>query len=163
MKIRLFGIANDSIVDGEGLRMTIFTQGCPHNCPGCHNPDSHSFDGGKEYDTDEIISMLDSNPLLDGITLSGGEPFIQISACTEIAKAARERGLNVWCYSGYTYEELVCMVLPWRLLQYVDVLVDGRFDINHRSLDLYFRGSRNQRVIDMRETLKQRKIVLYHD
>lgn len=103
MLIRIAGITQDSIVDGPGLRLAVFVQGCPHNCHGCHNPETHDFAGGRLIDTDEIIAMMDGNPLLSGITLTGGEPFCQPDACIELAKAARERGLSVWIYTGYTY------------------------------------------------------------
>lgn len=160
MKIRIFGIAPESIVDGTGIRLAIFVQGCNHHCKGCHNPESHPFDGGKLYDVTKIISMMD-NPLLDGITLSGGEPFLQAKACKEIAVAAHEWGLNVWCYTGYTYEQIVEKnVDKVGLLDHVDVLVDGRFEIDKRSLDLLFRGSTNQRLIDMKETRKVGKVSL---
>ena len=156
MKLRVAGIANDSIVDGPGLRFTVFTQGCPHRCPGCHNPQTHDFDGGSEGDTGEIIAKIRKNPLLDGVTLSGGEPFSQPEPCTEIAKAAHSLGLNVWSYSGYTFEELFQRGTEAQkaLLQELDVLVDGRFEIEKRSLDCRFRGSSNQRLINVPASLK---------
>jgi len=161
MKIRIFGLANDSIVDGPGLRLAVFTQGCPHHCEGCHNPESHAFDKGELRDTEEILTMARDNFLLDGITLSGGEPFCQPEACAAIAKGAHAAGLNVWCYTGYTYDELVSGKKEWReLLENVDMLVDGRFVLSERSLEVRFRGSRNQRIIDVPESLRQGKIVL---
>lgn len=160
MNIRIAGLVNDSIVDGPGFRFTVFTQGCPHHCPGCHNPQTHDFAAGKDADTEEIIAKFRKNPLLDGITLSGGEPFCQAEACTEIAKAAKESGLNVWCYSGYTFEELVSGKEEWLfLLQEVDVLVDGRFELENRTLDCRFRGSRNQRLIDVPASLVEKKAI----
>lgn len=156
MNIRIAGLVNDSIVDGPGFRFTIFTQGCPHACPGCHNPQTHDFSGGKDIDTAEIIAKFRKNPLLDGITLSGGEPFCQSEACAEIAKAAKDSKLNVWAYSGYTYETLVSGKPEWlELLKYVDVLVDGRFELELRTLELRFRGSKNQRLIDVSASLAQ--------
>ena len=156
MKFRLAGIANDSIVDGPGLRFTVFTQGCPHHCPGCHNPQTHDFAGGSEGETDEIIAKIRKNPLLDGVTLSGGEPFCQPEACAEIARAAKGLGLNVWSYSGYTFEELIELGTEAQkaLLREIDVLVDGRFELEKRSLECRFRGSSNQRLIDVPESLK---------
>ena len=156
MKIRIAGIANDSIVDGPGLRLTVFTQGCPHRCSGCHNPQTHDFSGGSESDTDEIIQKIRKNPLLDGVTLSGGEPFCQPDPCAEIARAARSLGLNVWSYSGYTFEELVEQGTPEQrtLLAELDVLVDGRFELDKRSLECRFRGSSNQRLINVPASLK---------
>ena len=153
MNMRIAGIVNDSIVDGPGLRLAIFAQGCPHHCPGCHNPESHDFAGGSDMDTEKIIARMDANPLLDGITLTGGEPFEQPDACRSLADAAHARGLNVWAYSGYTFEQLCAVPEKRRLLEACDVLVDGPFLLAERSLDLRFRGSKNQRVLKVAELL----------
>ena len=153
MDIRVAGIVDDSIVDGPGFRLTVFTQGCPHDCPGCHNPETHPFDGGKIMDTGAIVKMLSENPLLDGVTLSGGDPFCQIAPCAEIARAAKEIGLTVWAYSGWTFEELLARPDAMPLLETVDVLVDGPFVLAQRTLELRFRGSRNQRLIDVPASL----------
>lgn len=153
MNMRIAGIVNDSIVDGPGLRLAIFAQGCPHHCPGCHNPESHDFAGGSDMDTEKIIARMDANPLLDGITLTGGEPFEQPDACRILADAAHARGLNVWAYSGYTFEQLCAVPEKRRLLEACDVLVDGPFLLAERSLDLRFRGSKNQRVLKVSEML----------
>lgn len=153
MNMRIAGIVNDSIVDGPGLRLAIFAQGCPHHCPGCHNPESHDFAGGSDMDTEKIIARMDANPLLDGITLTGGEPFEQPEACRILADAAHARGLNVWAYSGYTFEQLCAVPEKRRLLEACDVLVDGPFLLAERSLDLRFRGSKNQRVLKVAELL----------
>lgn len=153
MNMRIAGIVNDSIVDGPGLRLAIFAQGCPHHCPGCHNPESHDFAGGSDMDTEKIIARMDANPLLDGITLTGGEPFEQPEACRILADAAHARGLNVWAYSGYTFEQLCAAPEKRRLLEACDVLVDGPFLLEERSLDLRFRGSKNQRVLKVSEML----------
>lgn len=154
MNIRIAGIVNDSIVDGPGLRLTVFAQGCPHRCPGCHNPQSHDFDAGELRDTESILQMARDNILLDGITLSGGEPFCQPEACAEIARGAHAAGLNVWCYTGYTFEELLAGDDRWmELLRNVDVLVDGPFLLKQRSLDCHFRGSLNQRILDVPASL----------
>lgn len=157
MKIRIAGFNPESIVDGKGIRFVIYTQGCPHHCPGCHNPSTHDFNGGTEYDTADIVRMLDSTHLITGITLSGGEPFAQYEACMEIAKKAKERNLSVWCYTGYDFSE----VIGNPLLRFVDVLVDGRFDESKKSLDLRFRGSTNQRVIDVQKSFKMKETVLF--
>lgn len=151
MIIRIAGTVDDSIVDGPGLRFAIFAQGCPHSCPGCHNPDTHSFDGGKTVDTKVIIDQFSQNPLLDGITLSGGEPFCQPEACLELARAAHEKGLTVWCYTGYVLDQLLQEHDPARiaLLEEIDVLVDGPFIPAEKSLELKYRGSKNQRIIKM--------------
>jgi anaerobic ribonucleoside-triphosphate reductase activating protein len=149
MKIRISGVAQDSIVDGEGIRLAVFVQGCPHHCLGCHNPETHDFNGGRAVDTTEIIAMMDGNPLLDGVTLSGGEPFCQPEECKVIADAAHERGLNVWCYTGYTLGQIIYGRDPSKrsLLKSIDVLVDGRYVEDARTLALPWRGSTNQRLI----------------
>ena len=163
MNIRIAGTVNDSIVDGPGYRYTIFTQGCPHHCPGCHNPQSHDFEGGRVTDTDTILRQVRENPLLDGITLSGGEPFCQPEACRALAEAAHDLGMSVWCYTGYTLEALLKEQNPdrMRLLALVDVLVDGPYIAHERSLDLLYCGSRNQRLIDMPATLFAGEVRLY--
>ena len=99
MNISIAGLVNDSIVDGPGFRFAVFTQGCPHDCPGCHNPQTHDFAGGQDADTDDIIAQFRKNPLLDGITLTGGDPFCQPEPCAALARAAHESGLNVWALS----------------------------------------------------------------
>ena len=153
MDIRIAGIVPDSIVDGKGLRLTVFTQGCLHHCKGCHNPETHDFNGGKLMDTSEIIAMLDANPMLDGITFSGGEPFEQVEAIKIIAHEAHKRRLSVWCYTGWTWEEIMSDPHKRGALAYIDVLVDGRFIQTQRSLSLKWRGSANQRVINVSESL----------
>lgn len=158
MKIRICGFEPESIVDGEGIRFVVFTQGCPHHCEGCHNPQSHDFNAGTEYDTADIISMIKRNPLIQGVTLSGGEPFCQSEACLEIAKAVHQMGKNVWCYTGYELYE----VIGNPLLKEIDVLIDGKFILAEKSLDLKFRGSRNQRIIDVKESFKQHRAVGFY-
>jgi len=157
MNIRIAGTVNDSIVDGTGFRYTIFTQGCPHHCPGCHNPHTHDFEGGKDADTEEIIREFSKNILLSGITLSGGEPFCQAEACCELARGAKKMGMNVWAYTGYTFEELMAGFEAhpeWEtLLGLIDVLVDGRFEMNLRSLECKWRGSKNQRILDAKASV----------
>ena len=161
MKIRLASdLQPDSIVDGEGIRTVIWTQGCSHNCKGCHNQSTHDFNGGFEVDTEEIKQELSLLKGQQGITLSGGDPLFQAKACTEIAKYAKEIGLDVWCYTGFTFEILLKSKDALELLEYVDVLVDGKFILEQRSLNVDFRGSRNQRVIDVKESLKQGKAIL---
>jgi len=145
--VRIANYVQDSIVDGPGLRFTLFVQGCSHHCKGCHNPQTHDPNGGRECSEQEIIEAMLSNPLTDGLTLSGGEPFDQAESCAVIAKAAKEAGLSVWAYTGYTLEQL--LQRRDELLKYVDVLVDGPFMLEQRSLALKWRGSRNQRIIEM--------------
>lgn len=163
MRYRLSGIVGDSIVDGQGLRLAVFMQGCPHACPGCHNPETWDPNGGREADTAEVQQLIDRNPIWDGLTLSGGEPFIQPEAAAEMAAYARARGLNVWAYTGYTWEELAAMADPavQQLLGLVDVLVDGRYEQDRRSLELPFRGSANQRLIDVLKSREQGCAVLW--
>ena len=148
MNIRIAGVIPESIVDGEGIRFAVFMQGCLRNCKGCHNPHTHALDGGKVVDTAELIEQIKNNPLLAGITLTGGEPLLQIPAATELAKAAKNLGLNVWCYTGYKFEDLSPEANE--LLKFVDVLVDGEYIEELRDLELKFRGSKNQRVIELR-------------
>lgn len=165
MKIRLArDLQPDSIVDGEGIRTVIWTQGCIHNCPFCHNPETHSFDGGILVDTSRIKEVLKEIKGQTGITFSGGDPMAQPKECTEIAKYAKEIGLNVWCYTGYTYEKLLTMGEDYtNFLKYIDVLVDGPFLIKEKSFDVKFRGSKNQRLIDVKKTLNNNEVVLYDE
>lgn len=163
MRISLSGVTGDSIVDGPGLRLTIFTQGCLHHCPGCHNPQTHDPDGGSWADTDDILAAAAENPLLDGITLSGGDPFLQPVPCLALAEGAHKIGLNVWTYTGYTWEALLEEndAEKLALLKETDVLVDGPFLLAERSLELQFCGSRNQRLIDVKKSLAEGKVVLW--
>lgn len=165
MTIRLAApLQSDSVVDGFGIRTVIWTQGCSHNCPFCQNPQTHDFNGGAEFELEDIFRELDELKNQDGITLSGGDPLFQIDAVTEISKYAKSIGLNVWCYTGFTYEKIMEMSKTnpkyLEFLKYIDVLVDGKFEIEKKSLDCLFRGSTNQRLIDMKETLKQNKVIL---
>lgn len=162
LTLRVYGLVNDSIVDGPGLRLAVFTQGCPHRCPGCHNPASHAPDGGQAMPLADILAKVAANPLLSGITLSGGEPLEQAAACLALVKALPP-GLTVWLYSGWTWEEILRSGDASRiaLVRACDVLVDGRFQEAKRSLDLRFRGSANQRLIDIKKTLAQGGVVLW--
>lgn len=159
MNIRIAGIVDESIVDGPGFRLAVFTQGCPHNCEGCHNPESHAFDGGKIMDTADIIKNMQDNILLDGITLTGGDPFCQPAPCIELAKAAHAAGLTVWAYSGWTYDELCADAEQRALLSEVDVLIDGPFILAQRTLDKRFMGSKNQRAIDVKRSLAEGRAI----
>lgn len=160
--LRVFGIVSDSIVDGPGLRLSVFTQGCPHGCPGCHNPQSHDPAGGYDIAIEEIIAKVKKNPLLAGITLSGGEPLEQAEACLCLVHAL-PKGLTVWLYSGWTYEEIMQggNESAIALVHACDVFVDGRFIETERSLELRFCGSRNQRLIDIKKTRESGGLVLY--
>lgn len=161
MKIKLAdeNILTDSIVDGEGLRAVIWTQGCSHNCKGCHNPETHDFTKGIEKDVEDVKNEIKKLTLQDGITLSGGDPFFQAEASCEIAKYAKEQGLNVWAYTGFLFEDLLKNEKMKELLKYIDVLVDGKFQIENKSLSIKFRGSTNQRIINVPKSLKTKKVV----
>ena len=155
--INLYGTVDDSIVDGPGIRFAIFTQGCRHRCPGCHNPEAQPFEGGSPSSTEELMERIEANRLLAGITLTGGEPFDQAAALIELARLTREKGMTVWAYSGYLYEDLLAGIpneAAAHLLEQVDVLVDGLFIEAQKSLDLRWRGSANQRIIDVAESKK---------
>ena len=155
--IRVAGFEPESFVDGNGIRFAIFFQGCTRHCRGCHNPQTHDLNGGFVMDTTEIIRELQKDSLASGITLTGGEPLLQLDAAIELARAARQLGYNVWCYTGFTYESLPPR--SDRLLDFVDVLVDGEYRESERDLELLFCGSRNQRVIDVKQSRDQGRIV----
>ena len=161
MKISLSSLIHDSIVDGPGLRSVIFTQGCPHNCPGWHNQKAIPFEGGELITTDDVVNeVLKAN--LHNVTFSGGEPFAQPKELYTIAKVLREKGYNIWSYSGYTYNALIRHHDPYvqKLLSQLDILVDGRFLLEKRSIAAIFRGSTNQRIIDVQKSLKEDKVIL---
>ena len=166
MKIRLAGeITTDSVVDGEGIRSVVWCQGCIHNCPGCHNPETHSFESGVLRDVSEVCDEIASLEFQDGITLSGGDPLCQVDACLEIAKFCQSIGLNVWCYTGYKIEDLLKrsqkeMKLK-EFLENIDVLVDSPFILELKSYDVPFRGSSNQRLINAKESILKNKVVIY--
>lgn len=162
--LRLAGVVRESIVDGPGIRMTVFVQGCPHHCKGCHNAHTWDFEGGYNGSVERIIEEAKKDPLIKGVTLSGGEPFAQAKALTVLAKEARGIGLNVFCYSGYTFEALYAQFDEHpeyrELLEECDWLVDGPFIEEEMSLMLHFRGSRNQRILDVPKSLAEGKAVL---
>jgi len=167
MLVRLAGIVKESVVDGPGIRMVIFVQGCPHHCPGCHNPDSHDPTGGYESSAENIIEQLPDGKLVSGLTFSGGEPFQQAEALVQVAKAAKLRGLSIVTYTGYRYELLLETGIPdpavRELLSLTDVLVDGPYEQESRDISLAFRGSTNQRLIDVPQSLATGKIVNWID
>lgn len=163
MKIRIAGTANDSIVDGPGIRFTIFTQGCPHRCPGCHNLHTHDFDGGFLTDIEELLAKIQSNPLLDGVTFSGGEPFAQAEPLYRLGIWLQKKGYNIITYTGYTFEHLLknadSLNYYKELLSVTDYLVDGRFEEEKKSYLLRFKGSENQRILDCKQSLEQGKAI----
>ena len=161
--MRIANTVSGSIVDGPGLRFTVFTQGCRHNCPGCHNPQTHSFTGGYEVTVEELAEKLCSDPLVAGLTLSGGDPMEQAAECAQLAQKAHTAGKTVWTYTGYTYEQLLGEGDPARmsLLDATDVLVDGPFVMEEKSYEAQFRGSRNQRLIDLNATRRSGVLTLW--
>ena len=163
-EIQIAGIVSESIVDGPGIRYVIFTQGCPHKCVGCHNPESHDYHGGFTMTDEKILTEIKKNPLLDGVTFSGGEPFEQAQGLSYLAEQIKSLSLNVICYTGYTFEAILeksQYSSDWaNLLSKIDILIDGKFDLSQKDLLLRFRGSKNQRVIDVPKTLQQGTISL---
>ena len=151
----LSGIVSDSIVDGPGIRTTIFSQGCPHHCPGCHNPETWAFGCGTAIPVEAVVEIVRENPLCRGVTFSGGEPFAQAEAFARLAQLLKEKGYEVASYSGYTFEELMeGSEAQRKLLQSIDILIDGRFLLAEKSLEIAFRGSRNQRILDVKKSLE---------
>lgn len=161
--IRLAQIIPESIVDGPGIRYVLFSQGCKHNCKGCFNQQTHSFEGGKLYNINDIITEIKKNPLLRGVTFSGGDPFEQAEKFSKLAKELHILGLDIWSYTGYTFEHLISNVdksNSWHdLLTNIDVLVDGRFEEDKKNILLKFRGSSNQRIINVPKSLNQGCVV----
>ena len=162
--IRLSGIAYESLVNGPGMRRVFFAQGCKHNCKGCFNQDTHDFNGGEERDMDELISDTLKNPILRGVTFSGGDPWEQADKFAYMARAFKENGLNIWSYTGYTFEYILENKdnrLGWNeLLDNIDILVDGKFEEEKTQDGLKYRGSTNQRIIDVKESLKFNKVMI---
>lgn len=165
MKLQVAGVVGESIVDGPGIRYTIFVQGCPHHCPGCHNPQTHPFEGGRELDIDDAFEDFRKDPILKGITFSGGEPFCQPGPLAELARRVHALGKDVVTFTGYTYEQLAAMDDPavQALLHGTDILIDGPFLLDRKNLELRFRGSENQRVIDLAGTRREGRLVLLDD
>ena len=162
-KLRIAGIVKESVVDGPGIRFVIFSQGCKHNCKGCHNPETHDVNSGKLVDTEEILDEIKKDPLLLGVTFSGGEPFLQAKPFADLAKQIHKLGLDIITYTGYKFETLISKMNKENnyeeLLNNTDILVDGEFILEEKSLMLKFRGSKNQRVIDVKESLKAKKVI----
>lgn len=163
-QLRLAGIIRESIVDGPGIRFVVFAQGCPHQCVGCHNPQSWPVEGGFVAAPEQIVEEMIKNPLLKGLTLSGGEPFCQCAAMAQLARAAHEKGFDVITYTGFTFEELLGRAASapeiLELLMSTDILIDGPFIAELKSYDLQFRGSSNQRIIHVKLSLEKGKAEL---
>ncbi len=162
--LRIAGVVKESIVDGPGIRFTIFCQGCPHNCEGCHNPETHDFSGGYDCSIEKILMEIDRNPLLAGVTFSGGEPICQAEAFLTLGKEVKKRNLDIVIFTGYTFEELEEMqkdrIAIKELLEISDYLIDGRFILKEKDLTLNFRGSKNQRFIDLKATFESGQLTL---
>ncbi|WP_297993684.1 anaerobic ribonucleoside-triphosphate reductase activating protein [uncultured Clostridium sp.] len=162
--VRLAGIAYESLVNGPGMRRVFFAQGCKHNCKGCFNPETHNFDGGEIMDMDELIKDVLDNPLLKGVTFSGGDPIEQAHSFSYMANIFKSSNLNIWCYTGYKFEDLIKKMELDKsikdLLNNIDVLVDGKFEINNKKEGLKFKGSSNQRIIDVKKSLESGEIVV---
>lgn len=161
--LRIAGVVNESIVDGKGIRYTIFVQGCPHHCEGCHNPQTHDFSGGNEITIQQLLKDIQKDPLLSGVTFSGGEPFCQPEALAALGNEIKALGLDITIYSGYTFEELWLMSEKNKaireLLEIADILIDGKFILEQKSLMLKFRGSKNQRIIDVPKSITAGKAI----
>lgn len=171
--INVASIIKESSIDGEGMRYVVFVQGCKHKCLGCQNPQTHEFNCGKDMSAIEIYNDMQENPLLDGITFSGGDPFFQAEQCIELAKLCKENGYSVWAYTGFNFEDFLnfknkCKCNEWitqnmiNFLDYVDVVVDGRFILEQRTLDSQFIGSTNQKIVDVKKSFKANKVIEYN-
>ncbi|MGL4739190.1 MAG: anaerobic ribonucleoside-triphosphate reductase activating protein [Sarcina sp.] len=159
-KIRLSGIAYESLVNGIGMRRVFFAQGCRHNCKGCFNKDTHDFNGGELFEIDELVADMEGNFLLKGVTFSGGDPMEQAEEFAYMAEQIKKLGLNIWSYTGYTFEDVLKDDKKRQLLEKIDVLVDGKFEINKKDEGLKFKGSSNQRIIDVKESLRTGEIII---
>ena len=176
-KINLFGTAPGSIVDGPGIRFGVFVQGCTHHCPKCHNPESQAHGKGIDKTVGQIIEEFDAADSCAGVTLSGGEPFEQAESLAELASALREKGVDVWCYTGYLFEDLMAIAkgedaagaseycnkehaqAVKKLISNLDVLVDGEFKQDLKSYAALYRSSTNQRLIDVKKSLENGKVI----
>jgi len=158
----LSGIVSDSIVDGPGIRTTFFCQGCPHHCPGCHNPETWDFGCGTKIPVEAVVDIVRSNPLCRGVTFSGGEPFAQAEGFARLAQLLQADGYEIASYTGYTFEQLLQGTPAQKdLLSKLDVLIDGPFILAEKSLELSFRGSANQRILDVQKSLAENKAILH--
>lgn len=169
--IRVADIYTESIVDGEGYRMVIFLQGCSHHCKGCHNPQTWEFDGGTEMEIGEILDRYNPD-ILDGITLSGGDPFFQAGQLQELFNYCKNNSVSLWAYTGFVFDEFLKYINKEpcdsrinddmiNMLKYTDVVVDGPFILEKRTVEALYRGSTNQRLVDVKKTLRRKKVIEY--
>jgi len=160
--LNLSGIVEDSIVDGPGIRVSVFSQGCPHHCVGCHNPETWEFGIGTDIEPERVFAIVKSNPLCKGVTFSGGEPFAQAEGFARLAQLLQADGYEIASYTGYTFEQLLQGTPAQKdLLSKLDVLIDGPFILAEKSLELSFRGSANQRILDVQKSLAENKAILH--
>lgn len=163
--IRIAGIVKESTVDGPGFRYVVFTQGCPHKCKGCHNPDTHDFKGGKLVSINKLVEDINKNPLLKGVTISGGEPFMQPKQVYNLISKLDKNKHTVMVYTGFEYEQLLEKAKEndyyLKILQNTDVLIDGKFEEELKSENVIFRGSTNQRAIDTKNSIETGNVVLH--
>ena len=161
MTIRVLSVLHDTTVDGPGFRTSIYCAGCGHHCPGCHNPQSWDFDGGEERSVDDLMAEITEDPFAD-VTFTGGDPLYQAATFTELARRIKqETNKNIWCYTGFLFEDIRDKAQFQELFNHIDVIVDGRFDLSQRNEDLPFRGSANQRIIDVQKSLREDNIVMW--
>lgn len=159
MKVKISGMVKESIVDGPGIRFVVFAQGCSHKCPGCHNPHTHDFDGGTSIEADTLVENILKSKNIDGVTFSGGDPFFQPDGFEYIAKRLKKKNVHILAYTGYSYEQIVKDEKKRKLLESLDVLVDGRFIEEEKTLKLAFRGSKNQRIINVKASIRTNQVV----
>ncbi|WDC84076.1 anaerobic ribonucleoside-triphosphate reductase activating protein [Caloramator sp. mosi_1] len=159
MKLRIAGINRESLVDGPGIRYVIFSQGCIHNCKGCHNKDTHPLDGGYEVELEKIYNDIIQNRFIDGVTFSGGDPLIQADKFSVLSKMLKEKNIHIICYTGYVFEDIIKQKDKRELLNNIDILIDGPFMQEKRTLKKSFVGSSNQRIIDVKKSLESNKVI----
>ncbi len=163
MKIQIAGYERHSSVNGPGVRFVLFTQGCPHRCPGCQNPDTWDRNLGESMEIEELVSLILSTKYIDGVTLSGGDPLYQAEAIHILCKELKQKNINIWCYTGWTYEAIQSspdLVAAKEALDDIDVLVDGPFVLSLLSKDCIYRGSSNQRLIDLKKSKEKGSVIL---
>lgn len=164
-KLRIAGVQKESIVDGPGIRYVVFTQGCPHHCKGCHNPQTHDFNGGKEVSINELVSDIKKNPMIKGVTISGGEPFSQAKQVSKLIDNLQDKNYDYMVYTGYKYENLLENANEnngyMDLLSRTDILMDGKFVEELKNENTIFRGSTNQRAIECKNSLETGNLTIH--